>query len=464
MHFITGVFSAAIDKGRFDLQPFLETAGGLFSWLDKANWRFILSLHGDKYGLTGLEISAGGSTIFRVDIDPGNDPHKLTINLKPFGNTLACLADKHAERLNLRKKYHKIDCNIDFRKPFLLYQAGSETDFERDLEEIINTLLLDLSDQIITPFNLGADRVTIKNSALNLICSKTVFDETQILPENFFKAPVLDLGVPVDSRFDFMRRLAESSYLDSFAEKNPKIAANEPLSILQDPESSPVLTALNDLAYNLGFKLAGQSLGPHPLITESLLSFVNRCLVEHLFLDQGYQLVFEALEIKPATDIEFPPLAAALMIGSLVDKTGRRMMFEDIGTGISCVIPVLVSVHSVNSFIQQPELHLHPALQSALGDVFIEATKIRHSYHFIETHSEYILLRCLRRVRETAAGRHPSGSPLNLKPDDLSVLYFEPQSDGCTKVRSIRVSTKGDFIDRWPRGFFEERGKELFDE
>jgi predicted ATPase len=59
---------------------------------------------------------------------------------------------------------------------------------------------------------------------------------------------------------------------------------------------------------------------------------------------------------------------------------------------------------------------------------------------------------------------HPEGSPLALRPEDLRVLYFEPQPDGYTKVKNIRVSTQGDFIDRWPRGFFEERSKELFDE
>jgi hypothetical protein len=28
--------------------------------------------------------------------------------------------------------------------------------------------------------------------------------------------------------------------------------------------------------------------------------------------------------------------------------------------------------------------------------------------------------------------------------------------------KPLRVSTDGDFIDRWPQGFFEEREEELF--
>jgi predicted ATPase len=59
---------------------------------------------------------------------------------------------------------------------------------------------------------------------------------------------------------------------------------------------------------------------------------------------------------------------------------------------------------------------------------------------------------------------HPDNSPQRLNPTRISVLYFDPQQDGSTKVRKIRLTEDGEFIDRWPRGFFEERGRELFDE
>ena len=114
--------------------------------------------------------------------------------------------------------------------------------------------------------------------------------------------------------------------------------------------------------------------------------------------------------------------------------------------------------------MQQPELHLHPALQSALGDICIEAVNAGPALHILETHSEYILLRCLKRIRQTTYGRQPGESPLRLKPEQIVVLYFDPQPDGSTRVKRIRVTEDGDFMDRWPRGFFEERGKDLFDE
>jgi hypothetical protein len=463
LHFKSGVFNSAIYKNRFDIQQFLELSGGIFEWFDKAKWNLVLSLRGEIDGISSITLSAGGEEIFRVDIDLKDGPDVLTVTLKSLGSTFTALADKYAELFDKHDKDYKLDCHVDFAKPFSVSASGGSSDFERDLAGIINTFLSDLDEQIAVPFNLGADRTTISNSALSHIFSKRDYHDPAsggCLPPSYFEAPVFDLGLPLDSKFEFMKDLAKSRYLELFEKKNSKDEAGNAPDELPEHGPSSVLSAVSELA----FSIASQVRGPRPSVAGPVYSFVNRCLGEHLFLDQGYQLVFEALEVKPATDIETAPLSAALMIGSLLDRTGRRMTFEDIGTGISCVVPVLVAVHSGNSFIQQPELHLHPALQSALGDVFAEAASVENAYHFIETHSEYILLRCLRRVRETSIGKHPAGSPLALKPEDLSVLYFEPQPDGCTKVKSIRVSTQGDFIDRWPRGFFEERGKELFDE
>ena len=76
----------------------------------------------------------------------------------------------------------------------------------------------------------------------------------------------------------------------------------------------------------------------------------------------------------------------------------------------------------------------------------------------IETHSEHLLLRLLRRVRETTEGEqteHP------LTPDDLSVIYVRSTPEGVEFI-PISVTEKGSFEVLWPEGFFDERVKELF--
>jgi hypothetical protein len=69
------------------------------------------------------------------------------------------------------------------------------------------------------------------------------------------------------------------------------------------------------------------------------------------------------------------------------------------------------------------------------------------------------MLRLLRRIRETAEQALPPGVA-GLKPEDLSVLYVESSDDGA-RFRQLRVDQSGEFLDRWPVGFFEERGEEL---
>ena len=141
---------------------------------------------------------------------------------------------------------------------------------------------------------------------------------------------------------------------------------------------------------------------------------------------------------------------------------------SDVGVGIAQVIPVVVGAldGSSNTFaVEQPELHVHPAVQVALGDLFIDAIKNSNRTMLIETHSEHLLLRLLRRVRETTQRRHrgtESEQPCyELTPDDLSVIYVRSTPAG-VKFTPINVTEDGDFDAPWPEGFFEERDSEWY--
>ena len=241
-------------------------------------------------------------------------------------------------------------------------------------------------------------------------------------------------------------------------------------------------------------------------LPSALADSVNNALMNHLFIEKGYQIGFECAAYLSADDsrnaLEGNEVKATdlhlLVRLHLVDAENRKLLLENVGTGIGYVLPVLCaafddsgdgSLVSPNearfnptikgildhpgyregglmssgltvSFIQQPELHLHPALQAALGDVFIEASGGQNQL-IIETHSEHLLLRLLKRVRQTHQ-QVDIAPELRLKPEDLCVLYFDPQSNGTTKVRRLRVTREGDFMDRWPNGFFTERDEELF--
>ena len=150
----------------------------------------------------------------------------------------------------------------------------------------------------------------------------------------------------------------------------------------------------------------------------------------------------------------------------LYDETHKIYLHPlDVGFGISQVIPVLVGAlddsQSPGVFaVEQPELHIHPALQVALGDVFIDGIKNSNRTMLIETHSEHLLLRIMRRMRETFEDRIEENR-FPVTPDDIAVLFVE-WHDSQTIIREMPVNERGDLVKAWPGGFFEEDIEEVF--
>ena len=136
----------------------------------------------------------------------------------------------------------------------------------------------------------------------------------------------------------------------------------------------------------------------------------------------------------------------------------------DVGTGVSQALPIAVGAFAEGCrlmMVEQPELHLHPRLQCDLADVFVSNIHRHTDRKFlIETHSEHLILRLLRRIRETSTSKLEDPS-LALVPDQVGVLYVEETENG-VKITPLAIDKDGEFIGRWPQGFFEERGEELF--
>lgn len=146
-------------------------------------------------------------------------------------------------------------------------------------------------------------------------------------------------------------------------------------------------------------------------------------------------------------------------------RTDTTVSHRDIGVGISQVLPVLVSAYaSTNAVIaiEQPELHLHPALQSEIADVFIETALKENNTYLIETHSEHLLLRIMRRIRETTNNELAQGlTPISK--DDVQILFVMPgQNVSGSVIKKIDLDEEGELIDEWPGGFFEEGYNERF--
>jgi predicted ATPase len=136
-----------------------------------------------------------------------------------------------------------------------------------------------------------------------------------------------------------------------------------------------------------------------------------------------------------------------------VRRTARSVpvLLTDVGFGISQVLPVLVLLAYANRgdtiILEQPEIHLHPAVQSGLADIIIETAQMRDIQVIVESHSEHLLTRLQRRIAEKDL---PRG--IAIRPDDVSI-YFCEQVDDESEIAELQIDALGN-ITNWPRDFF----------
>ncbi|WBA40700.1 AAA family ATPase [Hymenobacter canadensis] len=121
------------------------------------------------------------------------------------------------------------------------------------------------------------------------------------------------------------------------------------------------------------------------------------------------------------------------------------VFITDVGFGVSQILPVLVLCYYVpiNSTIilEQPEIHLHPAVQAGLADVFIDVIKYRNLQIILESHSEHLLQRLQRRIAEEAI------DPSKIK------LNFSSFTESSSSLTALQLDEYGN-IKNWPLGFF----------
>ena len=126
-------------------------------------------------------------------------------------------------------------------------------------------------------------------------------------------------------------------------------------------------------------------------------------------------------------------------------EVGTEALITDVGFGISQILPVLVLCFYAPTgstiILEQPEIHLHPAVQSALGDVLIAARQRQGVQIIVESHSEHLLRRLQRRIAEET-----------LPQDDLGVYFCENVGDH-SEIKELELDQYGN-IKNWPTHFF----------
>jgi len=124
----------------------------------------------------------------------------------------------------------------------------------------------------------------------------------------------------------------------------------------------------------------------------------------------------------------------------------KALGINNVGYGVSQALPVIVEIFTrlKGSWfaIQQPEVHLHPKAQAALGDIFFNLAIKEDKKFIIETHSDYTIsryrLNCLKCK--------------NKKTPNAQILYFERGVNG-NKVFQIKIKSNGDLPTDQPKGY-----------
>ncbi|MGA2351461.1 MAG: DUF3696 domain-containing protein [Terracidiphilus sp.] len=132
-----------------------------------------------------------------------------------------------------------------------------------------------------------------------------------------------------------------------------------------------------------------------------------------------------------------------------LEQGGQDQDLTHVGVGVSQVLPILVMSLLADSdttlIFEQPELHLHPKVQTRLADFFLSIV-LTGKQCLIETHSEYLI----NRLRYRAA----SEDDRNKVTDNLK-LYFVEKESGLSNFREVKVNDYGAIVD-WPDGFFDQ--------
>ena len=126
------------------------------------------------------------------------------------------------------------------------------------------------------------------------------------------------------------------------------------------------------------------------------------------------------------------------------------------GFGLTQVLPIVVAALSSNRngllLIENPEVHLHPTGQAAMGRFLAEVTAAGIQV-ILETHSDHVLNGIRRAVRENI-----------LISDKVVLHFFRPRLEGglynVVQVQSPRLDANGN-IDSWPEGFFDQFDKDM---
>ena len=138
------------------------------------------------------------------------------------------------------------------------------------------------------------------------------------------------------------------------------------------------------------------------------------------------------------TNITVEPGAAGSGVRVMIHRAGQKHNLLDVGYGVHSLLPLVGTLYEHRDrsdavlLMQQPEIHVHPSAQAGLAEILAKSS----CGFVIETHSQHLVDRfricVLKRI---------------LEPEELSIIYFEPDGDHTSRIHSIAVDSRANLVN-----------------
>jgi predicted ATPase len=133
-----------------------------------------------------------------------------------------------------------------------------------------------------------------------------------------------------------------------------------------------------------------------------------------------------------------------------LNKNGLKVNMKHVGFGISQLLPIVVQGLIMKDdgilIVEQPEVHLHPKIQSSLYD-FLYSLTLDGKRVIVETHSSHFITRMRRRIAEDES---------NEMDDKISLTFIEGNV-----FRTLEMDDYGTILNYYPQDFLEQPAEEM---
>lgn len=206
--------------------------------------------------------------------------------------------------------------------------------------------------------------------------------------------------------------------------------------LLDDLQNAPVVGSTGENTVSLLYSRQDDEVLPEmvePTVSSKLFQQVQFWMQQFF---PGCEIVVERVSVINAV---------TLGIRTSEDTGFHRPMH--VGFGLTQILPIVVAALAAKKddllIIENPEVHLHPAGQSMMGQ-FLGTVASAGVQIIVETHSDHLLNGVRRAVKSRS-----------LHPDKVNIHYFQPRDIEGSQVASPQIDVEGN-ISYWPKGFFDQ--------